>query len=202
MTTEQLPVHFPQEPDFDSVSFSPQGAGTWLLPCSRSVMNKSLVTLGLAFTAALTASQAQNATNIMGRAASDNLENRFGAGLMFGEPIGLTLKYWVNETFAVDGGLGASFHREDGLQLHSDALWHVFGSHHCPHGLLSPYIGVGGRAKFQDGDDRFGVRVPIGVSYMLDRSPVDMFLEIAPVLDVEPSVQGSFNVAAGARFWF
>src|SRR5262245_31136257 len=31
------------------------------------------------------------------RAASDYLENRFGAGLMVGEPTGLSLKYWLNQ---------------------------------------------------------------------------------------------------------
>lgn len=162
-------------------------------------MKKTLTALAL--TIAVT-SQAQELNTTIDRSASDSLNNRFGAGLMVGEPTGLSLKYWLNEEFAIDGGIGAAFHRESGLQLHSDALWHAFGSYDCPHGRVSPYLGVGVRGKFQDGDDAFGFRVPIGISYMLDRRPIDVFFEVAPILDVTSTVRGSFNVTAGARFWF
>ena len=164
-------------------------------------MKKSLVTLGLATTVAL-ASNGQTLQTSTDRSASDNLENRFGVGLLLGEPTGLSMKYWLNESFAVDGGVGASFFRENGVQLHSDVLWHAFGLFDVPEGRLPLYFGLGGRVKFEDGDDRFGIRFPIGVSYMFDQRPIDVFLEVAPILDVSPSVQGSFNAVLGARVWF
>jgi hypothetical protein len=164
-------------------------------------MKKSLMTLGLVTTMALV-SRGQTLQTSTDRPASDYLNNRFGAGLILGEPTGLSLKYWLNESFAVDGGIAASFFRDNGLQLHSDILWHKFGLFDVPEGRLPLYFGLGGRVKFEDGDDRFGIRFPIGVSYMFDRRPIDVFLEVAPILDVTPSVQGSFNAVLGARFWF
>lgn len=148
------------------------------------------------------AAQAQELKTSIDRPASDYLENRFGAGLLVGEPTGVSLKYWLNADFAIDGGIGASFHRHDGLQLHSDILWHKFDLISCPNGRIAPYIGAGLRGKFEDGDDAFGFRFPIGISYILDNRPIDIFVEFAPIIDVTPSSRGSFNLATGARFWF
>ncbi len=36
-------------------------------------------------------------------------EHRFGAGIILGEPTGVSLKYWLNDTMAIDGAIGASF---------------------------------------------------------------------------------------------
>lgn len=121
---------------------------------------------------------------------------------MLGEPTGLSLKYWLNESFAVDGGIGASFRHDDGLQLHSDVLWHAFGLIDCPNGKFAPYLGLGMRGKFEEGDDRAGLRFPIGISYMFDSHPIDVFFEVAPIMDFTPDVDGDFNIAVGARFWF
>ena len=167
----------------------------------RQRMKKSFLTLGLVATAAFV-SNGQDLQTSTTRSASDYLDNRFGAGVILGEPTGLSLKYWLNETLAVDGGLGGSFHHEDGVQLHSDVLWHAFDLFSVPSGRLPLYFGAGGRLKFQDGDDRFGIRFPVGVSYMFDHRPIDIFFEVAPILDVAPSVRGDFNVGVGARFWF
>ena len=72
-----------------------------------------------------------------------------------------------------------------------------------PPGKLPLYVGVGGGVKFRDhDDDRVSVRVPVGVSYMLDNAPVDVFLEVAPVVDFTPSTRGGFTAGIGARFWF
>lgn len=121
---------------------------------------------------------------------------------MVGEPTGLTVKYWLNESWAVDGAIAESFHRENGLQLNSDILWHKFGLFDVPEGRLVPYLGAGVRAKFQNGEDEFGIRFPIGVAYMFGHRPIDVFLEVAPILTHTPSVRGDFNVVLGARFWF
>jgi len=147
-------------------------------------------------------SQADGLSLSTDRSASDYLDNRLGAGIMAGEPTGLSLKYWLNDSWAVDGGLADSFHRDNGLQLHSDILWHKFGLFNVPEGRLPIYFGGGVRGKFQSGDDEFGIRFPIGIAYMLDKRPIDVFFEVAPILTVTPVVRGDFNVVVGARFWF
>jgi hypothetical protein len=58
------------------------------------------------------------------------------------------------------------------------------------------------RGKFEDGDDLAGIRFPIGITYMFDTHPIDVFFEVAPIMDFTPDVDGDFNIAVGARFWF
>lgn len=130
------------------------------------------------------------------------IDRRFGAGVILGEPTGVSLKYFLTDTTAIDGAIGWGFHRETDVHLHSDFLWHLHDIASVPEGQLSLYFGVGARLKVRDGEDRLGVRVPVGVSYLLDNVPVDMFLEVAPILDFTPSTRGGFTAGMGARFWF
>ena len=164
-------------------------------------MKTTLMALVPVFATVL-AAHGQDLKTSTDRAASDYLENRFGAGLMVGEPTGLSLKYWLNADWAIDGGVAESFHRDNGLQLHSDVLWHWFGLIGSSHGKFAPYFGAGLRVKFENGDDPFGFRFPVGIAYLFDQHPIDVFFEVAPLLNVTPSVRGDVNVAIGARFWF
>ena len=50
----------------------------------------------------------------------------FGLGLMIGAPTGLSGKYFLTESTALDFGVGGiGYYRgRDGLHLHADHLWH------------------------------------------------------------------------------
>ena len=133
----------------------------------------------------------------------NDLSGRFGVGLILGEPTGVSLKYFFNDTVAIDGAVGWAFHHETDFYLHSDVLWHKFDLFSVPEGQLPFYVGVGGRVKFRDNeDDRIGVRVPFGVSYIFEDLPLDIFAEVAPVVDFVPSTHGGFTIGIGARWWF
>jgi len=133
-----------------------------------------------------------------------DLDRRFEAGAIFGEPIGASLKYWLNDTWAIDGVLGWAFHQDDiDFYVHSDVLYHFHDLFHVSRGELLPYVGVGVSAKFRgDRDDIWGIRVPIGVEYLFENCPVSIFGEVAPVLDVAPGARGDFSVGVGARYRF
>lgn len=133
----------------------------------------------------------------------NDLSGRLGAGLILGEPTGVSLKYFLNDRLAVDGAVGWSLSRENDLYLQSDFLWHQFDLISVPRGQLPFYVGVGARVQFRDHeDDRVGIRVPFGVSYIFDGLPLDVFAEVAPVLDFVPSTKGRFTAGVGARWWF
>jgi len=135
---------------------------------------------------------------------SDHLDRRFEVGAIFGEPTGASLKYWFNETLAIDGVLGWAFHQDDiDFYVHSDVLYHFHDMFHVSRGELLPYVGLGLSAKFRgDRDDIWGIRVPFGVEYLFDDCPVSLFGEVAPVLDVSPGARGDFSVGVGARYRF
>jgi hypothetical protein len=133
-------------------------------------------------------------------------EKRFGAGITLGEPVGADVKYWLNDTMALDGAAGFSTHRHSSLYLHADVLWHkfdLFDISPAP-GKLPLYFGVGALVRFRDHGEKdvLGVRVPIGVSYMFDNVPIDVFVELGPALDVHPTFKGELTGGIGARFWF
>ena len=129
---------------------------------------------------------------------------QFGVGATFGEPIGADVKYWFNETMAIDGALGWSFHDDTDLYLHSDVLWHDFHLIPVSQGQMPVYFGAGALVRFRDDDhaNQVGIRAPVGISYMFDNAPVDIFAEVAPALDVAPFVRGEITGGIGVRYWF
>ena len=144
------------------------------------------------------------AKNSPASAAADNYVGKLGAGIILGEPIGGSLKYWLTDTLAIDGAVGWSSHDSTDLYLHSDVLWHNFELIPVSRGRLPVYIGVGGLMRIRDNnnDNQVGVRLPVGISYMFDNAPVDVFAEIGPAIDVSPDVRGDFTGGVGIRFWF
>ena len=134
-----------------------------------------------------------------------------GVGVIVGEPTGLSLKYWLDDEHAIDGAAAWSFWDHDGFQLHADYLWHNFDliDPDSFSGKLPVYYGVGGRLKLEDDEGRrhddhtvFGIRVPLGISYLFADAPFDLFAEVVPVLDLTPDVDLDINVAIGLRFYF
>lgn len=136
--------------------------------------------------------------------SDNNYAGHFGAGVTLGEPIGASVKYWFNNTMAIDGALGWSYRDDTDLYLHSDVLWHDFNLIPVSQGRLPFYFGVGALVRFRHGhhDNQAGIRVPVGVSYMFENAPVDVFVEIAPALDVAPSLHGEVTGGIGIRYWF
>lgn len=140
-----------------------------------------------------------------------------GIGIIIGEPTGLSLKKWISNDRAIDGGIAWSFSENDSMHLHADYLIHRFDLFASPDvkGRLPLYYGLGARIKLKEGNDEkgrekkkndddvlMGIRVPFGISYLLTDTPIDLFAEIVPVLNVFPATDFDFNVSFGARFYF
>ncbi|MDD5141579.1 MAG: hypothetical protein PHY43_15120 [Verrucomicrobiales bacterium] len=135
---------------------------------------------------------------------SEDYAGKLGAGVIVGEPTGGSVKYWFNDTLAIDGAVGWSSHDNTDLYLHSDVLWHNFDLIPVSQGRLPVYFGAGGLVRFRDDnkDNQVGVRVPVGLSYMFDNAPLDVFAELGPALDVAPHVRGEITGGIGIRYWF
>lgn len=130
--------------------------------------------------------------------------NHFGIGVQLGEPFGVNGKYWVNDCMALDAAAGWSPAGHSAGEIHGDFLIHDFDLLKPSQGRLPVYVGAGMLARFRT-DNRGnlgGFRLPLGVSYMFDNSPVDVFAEIAPEIIVAPFTRGGFGGAVGVRFWF
>ncbi len=128
-------------------------------------------------------------------------ESGFGIGIILGEPTGLSGKYWVSSHNAIDGGVAWSFRHSGFFHLHGDYLWH-FPDVIQSTEKFTPYLGFGGRFGATKGKALIGVRVPVGMTFIPRGAPVDVFLELAPILDLAPATELSFNAGIGVRFFF
>jgi hypothetical protein len=128
----------------------------------------------------------------------------FGIGVVLGEPMGVSGKYWLSENTAIDGAFGYSF--GDRFRVSMDYLIHTnaFDSPEFP-----LYYGVGGAiagdrgyvAKSRAGDFALGARGVIGVSYLFRKAPLDAFLEVAPIVFVAPPLGLSIDFCFGIRVY-
>jgi len=124
-----------------------------------------------------------------------------GLGLIVGEPTGISFKYWTGSTTAFDAALAWSFIDEGAFHIHGDYIFHNFTLITIPEGKLPFYYGIGARIKTAN-DTKLGVRVPLGLAYLFNSAPIDIFLEIVPILDLTPKTDFAINAALGARYYF
>jgi len=124
-----------------------------------------------------------------------------GLGIIIGEPTGFSFKHWTSSTTAFDAAIAWSFINEGAFHIHVDYLLHSFRLIDVPEGKLPFYYGIGGRLKTSD-KTRLGVRVPLGLAYLFQTAPIDIFLEVVPILDFIPKTDFRINAALGARYYF
>jgi hypothetical protein len=135
----------------------------------------------------------------------------FGLGIILGSPTGLSAKLYLNRNHAVDAAIGGALLNESGLHAHADYLWHPFKLTEEEAFVLPFYFGVGGRALLRGDNDQshfhLGVRVPVGILFDFKTVPLDVFLEIAGIIDIiedEPNGRKVFdiNASVGVRYYF
>lgn len=127
----------------------------------------------------------------------------FGAGVMAGEPTGLTFKFMLDDTHGVDFGGGWETSGDDEIYIYADYLYHLNDLITVPTGRLPLYFGGGLRFIDRDKrDDKFGVRIPIGVEYLFESVPLGAFAEAVPVLNLNPDTDFDLEGGIGIRFFF
>jgi hypothetical protein len=121
-----------------------------------------------------------------------------GVGIALGQPMGVTSKYWLSSTAAVDAAAGYHFNKN--FDMHADYLWHSFSSFDVQNGRLPFYFGIGGRVLLGN-DSNLGMRLPIGVSYLPSNDPYEFFAEIAPVIQLLTSLGTDVDGVIGVRIY-
>lgn len=147
----------------------------------------------------------------------------FGLGLELGEPFGLNGKYFLSDKAALDFGLGliyGHYYYGDGVHIYGDFLYHPVSLAHANAFELPLYIGGGlrfwnfsycymGLCDYHS--SVFGIRVPIGISFDFNNTPLDIFIQLVPVFDF---IYGDYydhfrdrahigiDLSVGVRYWF
>ena len=157
-----------------------------------------------------------------------NSPRRFGLGLELGAPTGLNVKYFFGGSMALQAGVGVIrdwgwYRYGDALHVHAEAVWHPVVLANTRDVLIPLHVGVGARILnhddlcwtgrdwvYCDGHTHLGVRAPFGVSFIFGKVPMDLFVELALVLDftgfddryMYEHDRFGIDGALGGRFYF
>lgn len=140
-----------------------------------------------------------------------------GLGVVVGDPTALSLAWRPGDTWYLQAALGWNLN-SDRFALNVDYLMTLTTLHSADAGSVSfpIYVGVGGRMRVDDddwddwGDDDWdndedsslGLRVPVGLSILPTKIPMDFFVELAPVVELIPATDLDLDAGIGARFYF
>ena len=135
--------------------------------------------------------------------ATSHAQQGMGVGIFFGEPSGISTKTWLTHTTAFDAAAAWSV-EGDGFHVHGDYLVHNFNVLRVGRGALPLYYGVGGRILNRTDNNtlKVGVRLPVGLEYLFQRAPLDLFVEVVPVLDLTPESTVNVSASIGTRYFF
>lgn len=138
----------------------------------------------------------------------------FGIGLVLGDPSGLSIKYWTTAENAFHVYIGSSYFGK--IRLGADYLWH-FDSFNSS--VVKLYTGLGLVLGFGNGsgiwyksnkdnfyywsDNTVGIaaRGVLGLNIIPRNSPLEIFLELAPLVGLSPNYGINIDAAVGIRFY-
>jgi hypothetical protein len=142
-------------------------------------------------------------------------QNRdFGFGLILGDPTGGTIKYWTSRENAIDAYIGGSYFGS--VRIGADYLWHfnAFNS-----SVVNLYAGPGitlgfgsgsyflykkDKGKFYNRDEGgtgIGIRGVIGINIIPKKTPIEIFVELGPMIGIIPDFGTALDAAIGIRFY-
>jgi hypothetical protein len=137
---------------------------------------------------------------------------KFGLGVIVGEPTGLSAKLWLSHTNALAFGLGWSVegYRINGFDkeydnvtrthIHVDYLWHSYSAINSQFPL---FYGIGGRINTgPQYSGTFAVRCVLGIEWLPRDTPIDVFIEVVPSLQLVNSTGFGIDAGIGARYFF
>lgn len=121
-----------------------------------------------------------------------------GAGIIAGNPTGVTGKYWLSSGRALDAGVGIGAD----VTLYGDHLWHSLTVLPQPaRGRLPAYLGLG--LQLGDGSSNgTGLRAVVGAAYWYPGKPLEIFFELVPVLRFSSGDSASLGAGLGVRYYF
>jgi hypothetical protein len=145
---------------------------------------------------------------------STSQERDFGIGIILGEPTGISAKLWTSRFNAFDFGLGwsvggdrigkypSSYDGGSRIHFHMDYLWHSYDVIPSAE-RIQFFYGLGGRMNSGGGyNSSVAIRGVLGGAWFPSETPIDMFLELVPSLQLSSSTGFGFDAGIGARYYF
>ncbi len=140
------------------------------------------------------------------RSTFNETRQGFGLGVLAGEPMGLTAKFFINRHHALQVHMGWDF-TDSAFDTILDYLYHIDAFTLDTTTLELPlYVGGGLKLGQEVGQATgrvfFGIRFVVGVAAEFTTIPLEVFVEAAPVLGVTPVLRADVDAGAGVRYFF
>jgi len=141
-----------------------------------------------------------------------NAQNKnFGFGFVLGDPTGFSFKFGLGGNNAISAVLGGSSFGTP--RIGADYLWYYnsFNS-----SIVELYFGPGAALGFghshewywhddnkyyEHNDLSLGARMIIGINVVPPRTPLEIYLELGPMIEVVPDFHSDVEVGLGVRFF-
>ena len=128
---------------------------------------------------------------------------KLGLGVIAGEPTGITGKFMLDSASGIDAGVGWKTSGDNEFHIYGDYLYHLYDIIDVPKGHLPLYFGAGLRyVDRENKDDKFGIRIPVGIEYLFEDISLGAFFELVPVLNLDPDTDFDLEAGIGIRFFF
>jgi hypothetical protein len=136
----------------------------------------------------------------------------WGFGIMIGDPVGFTVKYWTNTENAYVFDIGSSYFGSP--RFDADYLWHFDAFHSS---ITKLYAGPGVALGFGNGHSFYyndsgtlvgqsnstglGVRGVFGLNVIPINTPLEVFFEVGLLVGLSPNFGSSADASLGLRFY-
>jgi len=128
----------------------------------------------------------------------------FELGLYIGEPTGLSAKYYLNRMNAIEGIAAWAF-SQGFLVVSADYLVDFPEAVKIEGETFPLFFGIGAIARLNMGVQppiEIGARIPLGVLYVFRDFPLELSLEVVPVLYLFPDTVFTGMGGIGIRYCF
>lgn len=134
------------------------------------------------------------------------LRSKLRAGLLIGNPLSISLATDLSEGLVLQLDLGLSFSDDFSGIVGMDVVYRaesIFGRISADLWLM-PWVGFGMRGAIGEGEqpNRFGFRIPAGVSMLSEVEPLELYGQVAVGLSAFPERRASIDAGGGIRIGF
>lgn len=133
--------------------------------------------------------------------AANSAEEGFGIGIVLGTPSGVTGALPIGAHNAINAVVGYDLRGDANLFLQGDYVWIQPGIIPVESGRVNLYYGPGAFARLAKSGFA-GIRAVVGLDYRLEATPLQVFFEIGPGINVLPDTDANVGAGLGARFYF
>ena len=138
-------------------------------------------------------------------AISSAQDKGIGLGVIVGEPTGISAKIWTTGWTALQFGLAwrsGDLFFGTRVRMSGDYLWHSFESIRSTE-QFPVFYGVGGEIASGGRNQAWlGIRGVAGITWLARKAPIDVFIQVTPVMILIPSTEFEMGGGIGIRYFF